>query len=48
MKKEYVFTLQLTPKVNVTFNYKWYFIWPQSHMDYPDLFDQIVTKSNVK
>ena len=25
IKKEYAFTLQLTPKVNVTFNFTWYF-----------------------
>ena len=48
MKKEYAVTLQLTPKGDVTFTFTRYFIWPQSHMDYPDLFDQIVTYSNVK
>ena len=47
-RKKYAFTLQLTRKVNVIVNAKWYLIWPQSYMDYPDLSDQIVTQSNVK
>ena len=46
-KKEYSYTLQLTPKVKVTFKVTWYFIWPTSYMDYQDLSDQFVTQSNV-
>ena len=31
-----------------TFIVTWYFIWPQNHIDYSDLSDQIVSQSNVK
>ena len=46
IKREYVLTLPLTLNVNVTFMVTWYFIWPQSRMDYPDHSDQIVAQSN--
>ena len=46
-KKEYSFTLQLTQNFKVTFKVTWYFIWPQSNMDYPHLSDEILTQSNV-
>ena len=46
-KKEYSYTLQLTPKVKVTFKITRYFIWPISYMDYQHLSDQFVTQSNV-
>ena len=40
--------LAIDPNVKVTFKVAWYLIWPQSHMDYPDHFDQIVAQSKVK
>ena len=46
-KKEYSFTLQLTPKVKGIFKVTSYFIWPTSYMDYQDLSVQFVTQSNV-
>ena len=39
--------LAFDPNVKVTFKVTWYFIWPQSYVDYRDLSDQIVTPSNV-
>ena len=47
IKEEYLFSLQLTLNVKVTFKVTWYFMWPQSYMDYRDFSDQFVTQSNV-
>ena len=47
IKEEYSFSLQVTLNVKVTFKVTWYFIWPQSYMDYQDLSDKFVTQSNV-
>ena len=40
--------LAIDPNVNVTFKVTSYLIWPQSHMEYQDLYNQIVTQSNIK
>ena len=46
--KERIFIyLAIDQNVKVTFKVTWYFIWPQSYMDYRDLFDQFATQSNV-
>ena len=48
LEKEYAMTLPLTTNVKVTCKVTWYFICPQSHMDYVDHPDQTVAKSNEK